>query len=272
MQGDLLTDQELHRISDFFFAESGIRLGEAKKSLICGRLSKRLKALSLHDYSSYLSYLSRAEHQQERQLAVDLLTTNETFFYREKKHFLFLQDYLQQRLQHTAVPPKIWSAACSSGEEPYTLAMLLANVYGLQSGWKVLASDLSQSMLHNATQGIYPTSRVRELPAEWLKSYCLKGINQYDGFVMVEATLRQKVEFFQHNLMHMAPHSIQPDIIFLRNVLIYFSAEQKSRIVQQLTKVLKPGGLLIVGHSESLHDPDSPLKCVQSSVYKMSSL
>ena len=268
MQGEVLTDKELHQISDFFFAESGIRLGEAKKSLICGRLSKRLKVLSLENYSSYLKYIAQADNQDERQLAIDLLTTNETFFYREKKHFAFLIEHLTARARQTAMPPQIWSAACSSGEEPSTLAMLMAQEYGFTSGWKIMASDLSQSMLHSAQRGVYPYSRVKELPHDLLKAYCLKGINDYDGFVMVAPELRQRVMFFPHNLMHRPSNDMQADIIFLRNVLIYFSAEQKKRIVQQLVKVLKPGGLLFVGHSESLHDHDCPLTCIQTAVYQ----
>lgn len=268
MAAELLTDLEFVRIRDFFQHESGIRLADSKKSLVCGRLNSRLRALELDNYQAYLSYISRAENTLEKQLAIDLLTTNETYFYREPKHFQFLAQYLQQWSGDR--PPVIWSAASSSGEEPYTIAMLMAEQFGSRP-WHVLASDLSVKMLSSAKLGLYPMTRVKELPSPLLKKYCLKGTQQYDGYVLVEDSIRQRVEFTQRNLMEAQQLDEKVDIIFLRNVLIYFDNKTKGQIIDLLSRWLKPQGLLLIGHSESLHGITERFTAIQPAIYKFTS-
>lgn len=265
MVSEQLTPSEFKQIQSFFYAASGIRLAESKKSLICGRLNARLRALNLTDYASYVRFVQQPGNEVEKQLAVDLLTTNETYFYREPKHFQLLQQMLQEWQGDRA--PIIWSAACSSGEEPYTLAMLMYEAFGSRP-WKILASDLSSRVLETASMGLYPLTRAKELPAELLKKYCLKGTGPYEGYLMVEEHIKQRVEFSQRNLMNLSPLNEKVDIIFLRNVLIYFDNEHKKSIVTAVSKQLRKKGWLFIGHSESLHGINEWFSPIQPAVYQ----
>ncbi|CAM5215708.1 CheR family methyltransferase [Alishewanella longhuensis] len=180
-------------------------------------------------------------------MAVDLLTTNETYFYREPKHFNFLQSVLAEWQGEKA--PLIWSAACSSGEEPYTIAMLMAEAFGSRP-WHILASDISMRMLESARTALYPLSRAKELPTSFLKKYCLKGHGDFEGYLLLEDKLKQRVQFAQRNLMEPQQLETKVDVIFLRNVLIYFDNKTKSQIINNLSRCLKPEGLLFIGHSD----------------------
>jgi len=260
-----ITDHEFNAISQFFFAESGIRLGVNKRSLVCGRLAPRLKALQIDKYGDYLHFIEAAQNELERQLAVDLLTTNETYFFREMRHFSFLQELLAQGWPGHV--PQIWSAASSSGEEPYSIAMVMAEQFG-DSAWQVDASDLSLRMLDTATRGLYPLSRARDMPPALLKKYCLKGLGQYEGYLLLDEALRRRVQFRSHNLMEPVVTSKKYDVIFLRNVLIYFDAAGKKKIISNLIKVLQPDGYLFVGHSESLNGITEQLVSVRPAVYR----
>lgn len=260
-----LNDAEFDQIRRFFAAESGIKLNDSKRSLICGRLGGRLRKLQLTSYRDYMMYIQQPAHHVERQLAIDLLTTNETYFFREPRHFDFLATLASQHVGNK--PLRIWSAACSSGEEPYSIAMVLSDVLGAQQ-WHLLASDLSSRMLQQARQGLYPLLRARELPAALMRKYCLKGIGEYDGYLLVDESLRQQLEFKQLNLMQPLPDVGVFDVIFLRNMLIYFDPAGKRHIVQQLMQQLKPGGYIVVGHAESLHGVVEGLHLVQPAVYQ----
>lgn len=265
MVAEQLTELEFSRIRDFFQQESGIRLADSKKSLVCGRLNSRLRALNLRDYQSYLSFIIKPENQTEKQLAIDLLTTNETYFYRESKHFHYLQQLLTE--WSAEKPPLIWSAACSSGEEPYTLAMLMAEQFSSRP-WRILASDLSVKMLTTAKLGLYPLTRAKELPSNLLKKYCLKGKKQYDGYLLVDDFIRNRVEFSQRNLMEPQQLDEKVDMIFLRNVLIYFDNKTKGQIIDLLSRWLKPEGLLFIGHSESLHGITERFSAIKPALYQ----
>lgn len=265
MNTEALTVLEFSKIRDFFQQESGIRLAESKKSLVCGRLNSRLRALKIPSYQAYLSYISEPQHSIERQLAIDLLTTNETYFYREPKHFIFLTEYLQNWTSERT--PVIWSAACSSGEEPYTLAMLMAERFGTRP-WQILASDLSQRMLTTARTGLYPVGRTRELPEYLLKKYCLRGKGQYDGYILIDDFLQHRVSFMQRNLMEPQQLSEKVDIVFLRNVLIYFDNQTKKQIIKLVSQWLKPDGLLFTGHSESLHGISEHFYALKPALYQ----
>ncbi|MFN6969833.1 MAG: CheR family methyltransferase [Rheinheimera sp.] len=266
MSSHAISDQEFTAISQFFFAESGIRLGANKRSLVCGRLAPRLKALEMERYGDYLAFISSDRNQVERHMAVDLLTTNETYFFREMRHFNFLQQLLEQKWPGHV--PQIWSAACSSGEEPYSIAMMLAEHLG-DSAWQVDASDLSGRMLDTAAQGLYPLSRARDMPSGFLKKYCLKGLGAYEGYLLIDEALKRRVHLRSHNLMEPVQSTKKYDLIFLRNVLIYFDAEGKRKIIQHLVKVLQPDGYLFVGHSESLNGITDQLVPVRPAVYRL---
>lgn len=265
MQTDLISNTEFEQIRRFFQQESGICLADTKRSLVSGRLAGRLRALKLASFQAYLSFITKPGNELEKQMAVDLLTTNETYFYREPKHFSFLQNVLADWQGEKA--PLIWSAACSSGEEPYTIAMLMAEKFGSRP-WQIFASDLSMRMLESARTALYPLCRAKELPKNLLKKYCLKGHGDFDGYLLVDDKLKQHVQFAQRNLMEPQQLEAKVDMIFLRNVLIYFDNKTKTQIINNLARCLKPDGLLFIGHSESLHGITDQFSAIKPALYR----
>lgn len=265
MIGATITDPEFERLRRFFQSASGIHLADSKKVLVCGRLAKRLRALGLASYRAYLDFIERPDGRAERQMAVDLLTTNETHFFREPRHFELLREELARRAPRGSV--RIWSAACSTGEEPYSLAMTLAEVLG-DRPWSVFASDLSTRVLDEAKAGIYGEQRASEVPPKLAHKYLLEGIEEYAGRWRVDGALRQRVSFQQINLMQPLP-ALEPfDFVFLRNVLIYFDNAAKRRIVEAVAATIRPGGLLFIGHSETLSGVTGVLDPVVPTVYR----
>lgn len=264
---DALDDKEFELFRDLIFDIAGISFAPIKKALIAGRLGKRLKFYDLNSYHDYYQLISAPANRNELQVAVNLLTTNETYFFRESKHFDFLRSEVlgqQQREQ----PFRVWSAASSSGEEAYSIAMLLDDCMG-NAPWEILAYDISTRVLEDARKGIYPLTRTKDIPPEYLKRYCLKGTGIYEGKLLVGQTLRDRVEFRQLNLNESLPELGRFDAIFLRNVLIYFNQETKRQVVQRLQQFLKPDGCFLVGHSETLHGVNETLQQVQPSVYRL---
>jgi chemotaxis protein methyltransferase CheR len=259
-----LTHAEFLKIQQLTLSITGIYLSDAKKSLICGRLYKRLRHYGMKSYGEYLLML--ASDRQELTTAVDLLTTNETHFFREPKHFTWMQQSLLPTLSY----PKrirIWSAAASTGQEAYSLAMLLHDNLG-ENGWEVFGSDVSSQVLNTAKQGLYPISLADEIPENYLKAYCLKGVGKHEGLMKISPTLMNKVSFDQINLNKELPNVGMFDVIFLRNILIYFQQDTKQSVVARILKTLKPGGHLIIGHSETLHGMFSSLKSIAPSIYQ----
>ncbi len=268
MIGAHITDPEFDRLRGFFHTASGIRLADSKKVLVCGRLAKRLRHHGLGSYGDYLALIDAPGQDAERQLAVDLLTTNETHFFREPRHFELLREELarlERRPGRTAV--RLWSAASSTGEEPYSLAMTLAETLG-DRPWSVFASDLSTRVLEDARAGIYGTQRASEVPRALAQKYLLEGFDEYAGQFRIDAALRQRVSFAQINLMEPLPPLEPFDAIFLRNVLIYFDAAAKKRIVESVARQLRPGGLLFIGHAESLNGITDVVSPVVPTVFR----
>lgn len=260
----VLSDTEFREFQQMIFSVAGIHMPASKKTMVAGRLSKRLKALQLSSFGAYWQHLRR--DAGEKQTAVDLLTTNETYFFREPRHF----DFLRERVLpgHSRRRPfRLWSAACSSGEEAYSAAMLLSDTLG-KSGWEILASDISTEVLGKARAGRYPMARTDKIPQECLKRYCLRGVGEAAGSLMVDPALSSKVNFRQINLNTRLPDVGLFDVIFLRNVMIYFNAETKQQVVARLRACLRPGGYLIIGHSETLNGFQSELEVVMPSVYR----
>ncbi|WP_349342691.1 protein-glutamate O-methyltransferase CheR [Marinobacter sp. MMG032] len=260
----VISEAEFREFQQMIFSVAGIHMPASKRTMVAGRLSKRLKELALAGYGDYWNFLR--SNQAEKQMAVDLLTTNETYFFREPRHFEFLRDRVLPQCSRRQ-RFRLWSAACSSGEEAYTAAMVLSDVLGA-SGWEILASDISTRVLEKARSGRYPMARTDRIPPESLKRYCLKGIGEAAGTLMVDSPLRSKVDFRQINLNTRLPDVGLFDVIFLRNVMIYFNAETKRQIVARLQSCLKPGGYLIIGHSETLHGFQSGLEAVLPSIYR----
>ncbi len=261
-----ITDSEFLQIQKWLHRSAGIYLSDAKKALVCGRLAKRLNALRCANFSEYFALLQDPKDLTERQTALDLLTTNETYFFREPKHF----DFLTDRIVATRVRGKsfsVWSAASSSGEEPYTIAMVLSNLLG-EAPWDVLASDISSRVLAKARQAVYPMERARGIPPAFLHRFCLKGTGPHAGEILVARQVRQRVNFLQVNLNEPLPKIGTFDVVFLRNVMIYFDAPTKISVIQRIQSVLKPGGYLFVSHSESLNGTTDALRCVTPSIYQ----
>ena len=261
-----ISDREFAQFQRFIFEAAGITMAPTKKALVSGRLSKRLQHHRVHSFGEYFELLSSGREPDETRLAVDLLTTNETYFFRENKHFELLRSVAQEARER-GQGLRVWSAACSTGEEPYSIAMVLADVLG-ERPWEITASDISSRVLHKARFGHYPMERTGNIPREYLQRFCLKGMDQYAGTLLVQRALRKRVQFTEVNLNTTLPQLGSFDVIFLRNVMIYFSAETKRQVVARVAQQLKPGGYLFIGHSESLNDISDDVAMVAPSIYR----
>jgi len=261
-----ITDAEFGRFQRFIFDAAGITLSPAKKALVSGRLSKRLAANRLESFGAYFELLSSGRAASEVQTAVDLLTTNETYFFREPKHFDMLRT-LATAAAGRAQPFRVWSAASSSGEECYSIAMVLADCLG-DSAWNVVGSDISTRVLKRARSGHYPLERTRHIPPAYLKRFCLRGHGEQEGTLLVERALRQRVSFAQVNLNAELPQLGSFDVVFLRNVMIYFNGDTKRQVVARVLGALKPGGHFFIGHSESLNDISTAVEQLAPSIYR----
>lgn len=266
MEALTLTDGEFAGYQRFIHDAAGIHLSAAKKALVTSRLARRLHAHGLASYGRYLELLENGASPEERQLAIDLLTTNETYFFREPKHFDFLRECVFA-VRREARALRVWSAACSSGEEPYTIAMVLASALG-ERPWEVLGSDISARMLAQARGGRYRMERARHIPKAYLSAYCLKGVGAQAGNFMIAPKLRARVRFARINLNQPLPSVGEFEVIFLRNVMIYFDAVTKRRVVDRLVQRLRPAGYLFTGHSETLNGVSDRLDMIVPSVYR----
>lgn len=264
----LISDRELADIGQLLHRLTGISLAPRKKHLVSGRLNKRLRHYGLSNYNQYYKLVTGQEHGGELQVMVDLLTTNETYFFRETAHFEFLADKVLPEMRGRSLV-RAWSAASSSGEEAYTLAMVMSEGLGTMP-WEILGSDISTEVLNSARNGIYSFERVRGLPQEMLKKHCLKGVRSQQGTFNINQKLRNKVEFRQINLNQSLPAFGSFDIIFLRNVLIYFDMETKQKIVARVLRALKPGGYFFISHAESLHNISTEVQMVKPSIFRKS--
>jgi chemotaxis protein methyltransferase CheR len=262
-----ITDQEFALFQRLIYKIAGISLSDAKKVLLVGRLSKRLKHYDFGTFSQYYRMLATGHHPEELQVMVDLLTTNETYFFREPGHFHFLRDEII-RPRRSPAPFRVWSAACSTGEEVYTLAMLLADTL-TSAPWEVLGSDISTQVLARAEAGHYPLERNEGIPPAYLSKYCLKGVRSHSGSFLISPELKRRTHFQQVNLTLPVDAGIGDfEVIFLRNVMIYFDMETKRKVVANLLPRLKSGGHLIIGHSETLNGIQQGLELVRATIYR----
>lgn len=261
-----ISDAEFGQFQRFIFEAAGITLTESKKALVSGRLAKRLTACRVRNYGEYFQLLMSGAAPPELQTAIDLLTTNETYFFREPKHFQFLKNELASGALKGAVP-RVWSAASSSGEEAYSIAMVLEDCLPNRP-WEVVGSDISARVLERARAGHYPLERITHFPPGYLQRFCLKGRDAQAGTMLIERALRKKVRFQQVNLNAPLPQLGAFDVIFLRNVLIYFSLETKRKVVGRVLAALKPGGYLLIGHSESLIEVTQAVELIAPAIYR----
>jgi len=263
-----LTDKEFDKIRQLIHKKSGISMSDAKRSLVAGRLRKRLVNLQLDSYEDYYQFLRKDEQAGtgEMQRFIDLLTTNETWFFREEKHFEFLKQQLKNR--PIAKETHIWSAASSSGEEPYSIAMTMAENMGLTSPWKILGTDISTEILAKAKKGLYMKDKIKGLSKTYTRKYMLNGVRSYADYLAIVPELKNKMNFQHFNLQSSPLPGIKFDFIFCRNVLIYFNQEDKKKVIHRLAGCLKTGGYFFPGHSESLHGLYDELTAVAPSIYQ----
>jgi len=262
-----LSDQEFSHFQRFIYQAAGISLVPTKKSLVVSRLGRRAADKGCRSFSDYFRLLSSGESPGEVQTAIDLLTTNETYFFREPKHFEVLRKHATAP-RADAEPFRVWSAAASTGEEAYSIAMVLDDCLAGRP-WSVLGSDISSRVLAKARNGVFSTARTSLIPAPFLKRYCLRGMGPAEGTMMVMRGLRSRVEFVQVNLNASIPPRVgRFDVIFLRNVLIYFNQETKKEVIKRVLGTLKPGGFFFIGHSESLNGLNEEVTLKAPSIYR----
>jgi chemotaxis protein methyltransferase CheR len=270
----VLADEDYQFICNLVYEHSRIHLGKDKKVLVTSRLSKRLRFHKLAGYRDYCELLRSRAGAEELTVLIDSISTNHTHFFREMKHFDFLRDKLLPAWTAQAAgktePLRVWSAASSTGEEPYTIAIHLAeNLAPPESGaWSIDASDISTRVLEIARQGVYDAERLAGVTPEMLRRYFQKGTGKWEGHFRVKDSMRRRVAFHHLNLLEANyPFSKPFQVIFCRNVMIYFDRPTQETLVKYLSDRLVPGGHLLVGHSESLSGVKHNLRLVQPAVY-----
>lgn len=268
-----LSDKDFEKMRRLIYEECGINLTPAKKELVKARLSKRLRIGQFKSFHDYYEYVLNDTSGKELILLLDSIVTNFTFFFREPKHFEYLKaNFLPEILSKKNAEKKLnfWSAGCSSGEEAYSIIMTLLEAIENPFLWKihVLATDLSTRALKTAAAGIYLKEKVRDLPPLIIKKYFLKGNQQWADYVKVKDQLKQYVRFQRLNLMEPFSFTEPFDCIFCRNVMIYFDKEKQRSLVNRFYECLLPGGILIIGHAESLAGIPHQFKYLKPSIYK----
>jgi len=276
MNDDLirLSPSEFDYLAKLLYERFGIHLGEQKKVLMAGRLSKRLRELGLPDFSRYIEFLESDRTGAELTELVNRITTNHSFFFREPEHFDFLTGTVLPGLEGAMrkqlnYPLRIWSAGCATGEEVYSIGMLLREYYGQRIrsiDYGLLATDISLAALKEAEAGVYSGGKLRDLPAGYRMSHFRQETE--DSFAISD-DIRRMVLFKRLNLMSGTfPMRGQFDAVFCRNVMIYFDQESRDRAVRSIYRCVKPGGFFFIGHSESLKKDDCPFSYVKPAVYR----
>ncbi len=266
-----INDQEFKQFADYIKANYGIHFKDEKKTLVEGRLGYTLSSMNFTSLTEYMSYVTADKTGKAASDMLDRITTNHTFFMREPAHFKYFRDIVLPYLSKTVTNRdlRIWSAACSSGEEPYTLAMIIDEFFGTNKvGWdtKILATDISEGVLAAARAGIYSQEKMKDLPVNWKKKY----FKEYDsGHYILSEKIRNEVIFNNINLMNATyPFRKKMQVIFCRNVMIYFDNETKNRLAERLYDITEPGGFLFIGHSEGLNREKTRYRYIMPAVYR----
>jgi chemotaxis protein methyltransferase CheR len=270
-----MTETEFDRFKTFIYEEAGIHLGPGKKDLLAGRLTRRMRELGIRTFREYYHRLLHGDGT-ERVHCLNAVSTNETHFFREPKHFEFLRDDLipiwMSRADAGVMPRRlrIWSAACATGEEPYSLAMVALDRLPAASGWdvEIQATDLSTTAVERARAAVWSIAKADEIPPEYLRAYMLRGTGRQQGKMKAGPEIRSMVRFGRVNLNDEAYPLAGPfDVIFCRNVLIYFDIDSKVRVLQRLLNYLAPDGYLFLGQVESVHGLTDRLRAAGPTVY-----
>jgi len=269
-----LSDEDFQRLSEFIYKEYGIKMPPAKKIMLQGRLQKRLRELDITSFREYVDYVFSKEGQDNEIIhMIDVVSTNKTDFFREPVHFEFLaQEVVPRFVQDTGMryPLKIWSAGCSSGEEPYTIAIVLMECKEKYPdlAFQILGTDISTRILQTAIDAIYKENRIEGIPLQILKKYFLRSKDRTNPTVRLIPEVRKKVAFMRVNLMEPSyPVPDMYDVIFCRNVLIYFDRATQERVINKLCMYLKTGGYFFLGHSESTTGMVVPLRQIKPTIF-----
>ncbi|KMQ50533.1 Chemotaxis protein methyltransferase CheR [Chitinispirillum alkaliphilum] len=251
------------------YEKAGINLGDKKEALVAARVSKRLRELQLNDYKDYLDFLKKDSSETELVHLLDVISTNVTSFFRESVHFDFLTEKMSEWLGKGQRRFRFWSAACSSGEEPYTMAMVLSDIAaGCDVDVRILATDISTRILAKAQSGEYPLEKVNAVPSSLLNKYFSKMDCEGKNSYTVCPAIKEKILFKRLNLsVPPFPMKGPMDAVFCRNVMIYFDNTVRRKLLSEISRLLKPGGVLFVGHAESLAGQLCTLKNVKPSIY-----
>lgn len=269
-----MTTADFNRLSSFILQEFGVKLPPVKKTMLQGRLQKRLRLLNISSYKDYIDLIFSEEGKQQELIhMIDVVTTNKTDFFRENNHFEYLKEHiLPAFMKKTGGREtfKIWSAGCSSGEEPYTMAIVLQEFASEKPGFQysIYATDISTQVLQKAATAIYPMERVNVIPLALKKKYLLKSKSKQNPSVRIVPELRRKVSFQRLNFMD-SYYKIETDFnaVFCRNVLIYFDKQTQERVIKKQLHNLKAGGYFFLGHSESIMNMNLPLRQVRPTVF-----
>ena len=265
-----MSEADFQAIKALIYKKVGIALTDQKRGLVYARLTRRLRALGLPNFRSYVDILEGPKANDELSHLINALTTNHTKFFRERHHFDFLRSTAaaEWRARVTRGEPKrlrIWSAGCSTGEEPYTIAMTLAHAFQMEWDWKILATDIDTKVLAHAKRGLYEKDTVRDVPPA-LKHKYLQLIET--GQAEVDAALKSRIRFNRLNLHDLWPMRGPFDVIFCRNVTIYFDPPTKRNLIQRYVEMIKPGGFLFLGHSETLAGREFHLESLGQTIYR----
>jgi len=268
-----LTSDQFKKLSDFIYSNYGLKMPITKKILVESRLHRRLKHLKMDNFTEYLNYVFSAKNHEEIVNMIDVISTNKTEFFRENVHFEFIKHHVLPQLPlNQSTMFNVWSAGCSSGEEAYTIAMTLSQFAELHKNfdYRILATDISTIVLEAAKQGIYHESRVKDIPQALLRKYFLKSKDNLDQLVRVAPELRSRLNFQRLNFMDQTYSSVTTmfDIVFCRNVLIYFDKKTQEKVINNLCSRLKKNGYLFLGHSESIIGIDAPVHQIQPTIFK----
>jgi len=266
---EVLSEVTFNRIREIVYQRSGISLGDNKQALVRARIAKRMRQLDLHRYEDYLEYVIHDGDGEEIQNMLDAISTNVTSFYREPAHFDFMRQILGDWIAGGARGFRFWSAASSSGEEPYTIAIeALETIGSARINIKILATDISSRVLRISAHGEYSEDRVGPIPKVLRSKYFTRRTEKGRIIYSVNDNLRERVTFRQFNLSS-APYPLKNpmDIIFCRNVMIYFDRKVRTGMIKEFYRLLKPGGYLLVGHAESITGIVKGFKCIKPSIY-----
>ncbi len=264
-----LTAGEFRQIADLAYQRFGLDLKSGKEALVAARLGKKLRKLGFATFAEYHRYVLADSSGDALIELIDALTTNHTSFLRERAHFEFLARAVNEEFREISTL-RVWSAACSSGEEPYSIAMCLGEALAKSPGrqFRILATDISTRVLEMARRGVYPAARFDDVPEQLRRAYLLRGRGESQGFYKVKPELAQRIEFQRFNLIEPFADRGLFHVIFCRNVMMYFDKPTQQDIVQRLSGCLERGGYLLVGHSESLTGVEHALEYVRPATYR----